>query len=192
MEDFRKSITVSRNMSLGILIVLALALIVGGATWYRAIHDDSWGKISFQEYTPSYLPDGLKVTSKTIDAQYTPANTPSHTTTLNLRLSKGAYVYEEKNANGFIHACLGTIVNQSCLVQTSPHNQRYALITTTIPGQPMEQTVRWLKGSTAMQITFHGQLSQPYSQDVLGRVVDSLQPVTYKNLKVNYYDKSRI
>jgi hypothetical protein len=192
MKDFRKSITRSRNMSLGILMVLALALIVGGSAWYRDAHDNAWGKINFQEYAPSYLPDSLKVTSKTIDAHYTPANSPSHTTTLNLRLSKDSYVYEQKNVTDFAYTCPGAIINQSCSVRTSPHNQRYTLTTTMIPGQSMEQTVKWLKGSTLIQVTFHGEPSQPYSKDVFGEVVDSIQSVTYKNLKVNYYDNSRV
>lgn len=192
MKDFRKSITASRNMSLSILIVLALALIVGGAVWYRDAHDNAWGKINFQEYAPSYLPDSLKVASKTIDARYIPANNPSHTTTLNLHLSKSSYVYEQKNIASFSYTCPSVIVNQSCAVQTSSYNQRYTLTTTMVPGQPIEQTVKWLKGSTVIQMTFRGESSQPYSKDVFGKVVDSVQSVTYQQLKINYYDNSKV
>jgi hypothetical protein len=192
MEDSRKPNIVSRKVSLGILIVLAMVLILGVVAWHQNARENAWGKISFQEYTLDYLPDGLKVTSKTIDARYTPANEPAHTTILNLKLSKSSHIYEHKDVTHFAYSCAGSIINQACLIQTSPHNQRYTLTTTTIPGQPVEQTFKWLRGSTVIQATFRGESAQPYPQDVIGKIIDSLRSATYQNLKVNYYDNSRV
>ena len=46
-----------------LLLVVASAVIVA---WHYNAHQNAWGKINFQEYAPSYLPDKLGTVGKSI------------------------------------------------------------------------------------------------------------------------------
>lgn len=167
--------------------------IIGGMAWRHHAQRNAWGHITFTTYAPIYLPDALKVASASIDARYIPAGTPAHSTMLHLALPAGSYIYEQKNAASVAGGCPNvSIVHQTCTVMASSRGQQYALTTTQVPGQPIEQTAVWLKSSTLIQASFRGQSSQPYSADTFGRIIDSFQPAQYKNLKTNYYDSSRV
>jgi len=193
MEQPVKPTRANRRLTRGVFgILLVAVLLLGGVAWRHA-HQNAWGKINFQTYAPAYLPDNLKIRSVTIDARYIPADTPSHTTMLNLTLSNDSYVYEQKNTTSFTPGCpVGITVHQACSTNISPQGQQYQLVTSIVPGQPVEQTFKWLKDATLMQATFKAESSQPYSAAVLGKVIDSFKPVIYKDLKTNYFDHSRV
>ncbi|HEV7454502.1 MAG TPA: hypothetical protein VGO07_04555 [Candidatus Saccharimonadales bacterium] len=80
----------------------------------------------------------------------------------------------------------------TCSFGTTLHGQRFLLTTTGVPGQLAQQSIEWLVGSTNVYVNFYGEHSQPYSSDVLGKVVDSFHTTQYLNLPINYYDGSKI
>jgi len=123
-----------RNQRLLIVLVVALLvlLVAVGLFWYHA-KQNRWGKITFQEYAPTYLPDQLAITQKSIDALYTPSNDSSHTTELHLQLSKTSFIYEMNTAaRPFRHDCGPKVDNQTCEVGRTSNGQQFVLTTTTI------------------------------------------------------------
>jgi hypothetical protein len=175
-----------------LLIVLLLVVIIGCISWRYSAHQNAWGKIRFQEYAPSYLPDELSVISKSIDARYTPVGDPTHTTVLDLKLSQHSFIYEKKYTGHLSNNCGPSVANMFCSFGTSPHGQRFLLTTTSVPGQPTQQSIEWFIGNTDVYVNFYGEHSQPYSSDVLGKIVDSFHATQYLNLPINYYNGSKI
>jgi hypothetical protein len=175
-------------------VVGVVLLFVGAAlgTWHYNARQNAWGKVNFQEYAPSYLPGKLSIVSKSVDARYVPTNNPAHTTTLNLKLSQRSFIYEQKAGKSFSYSCGQSIVNTSCIVASSTRGQRFLLTTTTVSGQSTQQVITWSQGGTDMRLVLHGEVSQPYSSDTAGKIIDSFHKVRYTGLHVNYYDNSKI
>jgi hypothetical protein len=176
-------------IGIGIVFLLAAAVVVA---WQYNARQNTWGTIHFQEFAPSYLPDKLAISSKSIDARYAPANEPARTTILDLKLSSHSFIYEQKASKPFLYSCGKPIMHTSCNTGNSAHGQRFLLTTTTVPGQPIQQLAEWSQGGTNIQLNFYGESSQPYSPAMIGKVIDSFQPVQYTDLHVNYYDNSKI
>ncbi|HKR81494.1 MAG TPA: hypothetical protein VJR27_00645 [Candidatus Saccharimonadales bacterium] len=146
----------------------------------------------FQEYTPNYLPGKLSVGKKVIEAWRIPSGRPSHIIALRMTLSKSSFIYEQKSDGNFTYSCDSKIINTSCSIMVSQNGLRYVLTTTTIPHQPLEQTIEWLKGDTRIRVVVNGEFAQPYPTSAIERMIDSFSATTYHDLPVTYIDKSRI
>lgn len=151
------------------------------------------GKITFQEYAPTYLPAGIKVKQKSIESWYIPAGNPTRYTMLNIDAGN-VYIYERKNDQSFTHSCSGTAENVTCTERLTPKGQQY-LLTTANSGDAnhsTQQQAEWLRGNTHILLNLSSKQKAGYPSDTIGRIIDSFKPVEYKNLPYHYYDKSSI
>jgi hypothetical protein len=172
------------------LSAFAVVLFIGIGIWTHC-HKYTPGKITFQEYTPQYLPASLRITNKTIEAVTTPSRSPSRYTVLHLSLTDRSYIYEQGNDQHFSNRCpTGKITNQTCSEYVSPLSQHYTLTTTTIPGQPVQQLIKWTKGNTLLIVNLSAQSGYPLT--TITKFIDSFEPIPLQNLPINTIDNSTI
>jgi hypothetical protein len=175
------------------IMAILIALVVGGGVWYHHMHRYIPGKVTFQEFALGYLPSNVTITKKYIQDWYIPASSPSRYTRLYIELSDESSVYENKLDESFGFNCsLGKIVNQDCAPKFSPEGQQYQLTTRSIPNQPVEQSIQWLRSGTVIQVNLTPTDQDGYPLETLGKIVDIFKPVHYEGLQVHYIDKSVI
>ncbi len=176
-----------------VAVALVLLAVVGVYASIGYAHRYIPGKITFQEYAPGYLPAGVKVKEKTIEAWYIPAGDPSRYTMLNIDAGD-VYIYERQKNQSFANSCPGAAENTTCTKESTPNGQQYILTTTTFdnPSQPTEQAVNWLRGDTHMLLNLSSKQKEGYSTATLGKIIDSFKPIKYNNLPYRYIDKSTI
>ncbi|HUC89735.1 MAG TPA: hypothetical protein VMR45_02950 [Patescibacteria group bacterium] len=149
------------------MIIVASAISAAGGIWYHHLHRYIPGKITFQEYAPEYLPTGMSITQKTIEAWYIPAGWPARYTGLRLQLKDGSSIYQEENARNFMYACAATAENETCSVGITPRGQRYVLTAYTLQGQTKKHSVEWLEGKTDVIFVLDSTNGDGHSQETL-------------------------
>lgn len=167
--------------------LIMVVVIIGLILWH--MHKNAWGKITFKTFAPHYLPDNIKVTKAYADAWYIPTGRPTHRTALRLELSSQAFIIEEKGSDAEF-GCQQPMKGMICNKEQSAAGQSYLQTITTIPAQPTEQTITWMRDGTRMQVTFEN--TKPYDTAVIGHIVDAFVSDAYLDIPVQYHDKSTI
>lgn len=193
MEVARQRKTATRRvLILGTVFLLAVVMVGIMSRRYATDHKAP-EEVTFQEFAPTYLPEGLVIKNKTSETRYTPASDPKRTTVLNLTLNDGSFIYVSKDMRHFRYSCLqGSIINEICSVAQTPYGQKYVLITTTVPHQNTSQSLEWVRGGSDIRMHLETPATGPYTQAELAKIVDSFKPVKYQNLPARFIDDSVI
>jgi hypothetical protein len=171
--------------------ILFLVIITGGSLIY--INRYLLGKVTFQEYAPTYLPKGVTMQRKSIQALYIPSDNPAHFTMISIELTNGFIYLQKKPKNSNIGCPHTPIVHEMCNIRLTPRGEHYVMITQINRGGSVEsQSVDLIKGDTKIRLHFNVGSKAAYAQPELERIIDSFAPVHYRNLPVQYIDRSKV
>lgn len=178
-----------RSRPFRIAICFAAIAILSSSFLYLQTHRYVQGRITFQQYESTYLPEGVSVSNKYIAATYTPSHIPPRTTGLRLELSDGSYVLEGKDTRRHLRDCpKNESVNQECWTGTTRDGETFVGDTSIAPNQPARQSIRWIRGGTSFFLS----LENETSLDEIGKIIDSFTPVNFENLEIRYTDRSTV
>lgn len=169
--------------------VVVLLVVIGFVAYqhYRYIP----GRVTFQEYAPSYLPKGVSIKSKELQAWYVPAGEPTKYTGLSIELSDGVAITETNRYKKRAYGCLYVNVKGStCMMLFTHKGQPYYKITS-YSDSSKDLLVEAHKGSTVITLRASQDRFDTYSANT-ARIIDSLEPVEYKELPLRQIDKSVI
>jgi hypothetical protein len=185
---------VREHKIVALVVCAALLILASSVGWHAYAHRYIPGKITFQEYQPTYWPSGLGITNKTINATYVPAGSPPRYTELVLEMSDGSIVYEsERKDMLLIYKCPdGKITNQTCTVGHTDKGEPYLLFTTTFEDGATDQSIEWSRQDTNIHINFKNLPENGYSQKEIEKIIQSFETVEYKDLEIRYIDRSVI
>lgn len=160
--------------AVAVLAVVAIASYPGGTS------------PGFQEYKPTSLPAGLKVTGSDLFVLRDPKFIPSFSKHINLNFNLANSWIEENKTDGqsfFDTWCKNYQQGSSCQQYTTPKNQKYLLSTyTTNSAGELGQEVYFIKGSTSIQIVLTNY--QRITQAGWGGIIDSFQPAHYDHPQI--------
>lgn len=161
-------------------------VILAGSIWYAFNPMGQWGKINFQEYSPSYLPGKMSIGSMMIYAESSAGPEPVRTTSLNINLSRRSYILENKVDEWSSPGCSDTEAsNTTCVDLRSTSGRRYTLRNTSFSDNTYEQSIELVMGDTSLNI-FMEDMKNPYPTETIDRLVDSLKKVHYGKIQVEY------
>jgi hypothetical protein len=165
-----------------VLAALAFVVVILAASSWCAVRRSDLYRIDFQEYAPTYLPDGLAIRQTTVEAGSPIGQNSVTTTSLRLGMAQQSLIYERKAEEAFAYVCRAKVTNQRCVTRSTTAGQRYEIITSNVLRQPIEQDVEWVKGTTWIRVVMVGEPGQPYPPETLDRIVDSFQPALYSHV----------
>jgi hypothetical protein len=171
---------------ISILAVLLISLSVIFAIAYMHRHTSS--KITFQTYEPTYLPAEETITKKVVEIWRAPAGSSTQDTTM-LRLDAGdnIFIYEQ-NKDSDNTSCAKELDEETCSTERTSSGQVYTLTTLGLPNQPVVQSIRWIKGDTALYM--HLSSEDGYDTGTINQAIDSFRPVKYDDLPSVYLDEN--
>lgn len=171
----------------GIAIIIILAC---GLYWhYRYIP----GRVTFQEYAPTYLPKGVFVKNKELQDWYIPAGEPTRYTRLFMELSDSTTIAQTKEYPARLYGCTryAGIRNMTCEKRFTSGNQAYYRVAAISPDSNYLY-IELEKESTIIGIQFAPNRHVPYSQQEIEKIIDALSITRYKDLPVIEIDRSII
>ncbi len=174
---------------MGVLFGLILTAI--GVVYALYVYNNHSSAVAFQQYEPQHLPDGLQAERRVVEIWKNPANllAPNkllriHTADKNLTIGEEAY-------NGYAYNCSQVATNATCSINETPKGQKYELTTTvqyeSPNNTPIGQDVRLRKDNTHIWVNVTGNPSKIYSKTSWDTLIDSLAPMSYKNLPTEHY-----
>ena len=176
-----------------IFVVLAALSVIGIASgFYAHAHRYIPGKITFQEYEPTYLPAGKQIKSKEIYADHMPPNSSPSSTYLSLDLSDEGVIYEGKPTDSDelaqkLSCSSKDAENVSCTQHTTPSGQIYALYIRTgiVPtDKSSSEQLYWVRNGTRIIINFEHPDGKTFTRLEIEKMIDSFKPVEYEGLPV--------
>ena len=175
----------NRNYWVGFAII-SMFLVVAVYFWHARYVP---GKVTFQEYTPSYLPEGVSVKHIWLQAIYVPSHKPY--TQLTLQLSTG-YIYEQKyDGKNFSYTCHWPPDDSTCDGKVSNGRNKYIIRTIKDAQGKLSYLLDWTRGNTWLTVSLDSD-QNGFDDEVLGRIVDSFQLTIFKGLNVGKVDRSVI
>jgi len=163
------------------LIFIAIVVFLG----VQQYGEYSYGrKVGFQEYVPTWLPQGVQVTGRNVTVDHdTRFGTTSITFNLNLNHASTSYIQEDQVKSRYDTCGYYANSGQFCKSLTTPDGQRYILLTDSIaPINLRDQGIELYKGSINIYMRFQNYSGQPYSNVTLNHIVDSFTPVHYSRI----------
>jgi hypothetical protein len=181
-----------RKIVVVILVVITISMSL--VAWYLYIHRYAPGKITFQQYEPTYWPSGSHINERIIEAMYIPSAAPDRYTRLYLEMSDGSGVFEtERKYMQLTYKCPdGKATNESCTVGYTSKGEPYLLYTTSFDGKVAYQFIKWSRKDTDIGVRLDTVPEGGYSEEEVERIIQSFKPVEYKNLEIRHVDRSVI
>ncbi len=169
-------------------VVLFLAASMAG---FYLLNANYGSAVSFQQYEPSYLPDNIRVTSRTIEIWPKDGDSILRNKILRIGFSHTLFDLGETKVSALLPGCDWPVVpiNATCSMQETSNHQRYRLMLTFGGSEtktPFEQEVRLFKNGTYIWISARGTPLEPYSVETWNKIIDSLAPTSYHHLPVEY------
>lgn len=149
------------------------------------------GEITFETYSPAYLPGGLEISDKKILSIYTPSSDPARYPELQFTLSDGSLMFQSKSSKG-PRDCSYAADNVSCKVAYTKNGRRFVISNLRVKDKLESQSIVWVANGTRTYVSFEHVPADGYTQEELAKVVDSFKPAKFKNLEVIERDHSII
>lgn len=142
----------------------------------------------FQEYKPTVLPPGVRVTSSELLVErYRRQFWPKFNKYLNLHLSQPNSWISEGKSDGsdfYKNWCQQYRTGSNCGGYRSGGGQNYLLSTVTNSSNELDQEVYFIKNGTSVDIILTNYPS--ISQQDWGKIVDGFQPSRYTHAKISH------
>lgn len=164
----------TKNHLILVLAMTCLLLIMGLRVYSNLEYAK---KVTFQEYAPNWLPEGVRVGRRTVDVERN-LNLNSTDISLDFLMSNSpeSSFYEAAN-NRASYTC--HYPGESCRIVTTAKGNRYMISAEVLPNNIQDQSIEIYKNGTDIYMNFQGEANQPYAQSTLDKIVDSFTPVHY-------------
>lgn len=180
-----------------LVAVLSAFFVIFASVYAWSIYVNRYipGKITFQQYAPTYWPSGLDIKEKVINAEYVPSQEPPRYTELVLEMADGSVVseIERRREQQLIYKCPdGEVKNRPCIFGYTSKGEPYLLHTSSFDGVVADQTIEWSRKDTDITVNLKNVPDGGYQKEEIEKIIKSFKPVEYKNLEIRHIDRSVI
>jgi hypothetical protein len=107
-------------------------------------------------------------------------------------MSDGSIISQaERKDMSLIYKCPdGKITHQTCTVGHTSKGEPYLLFTTAFESGAINQSIEWSRRDTDIHISLKKLSENGYSQKEIEKIIQSFEPVEYKDLEIRFIDRS--